>query len=265
LGQVDSRQDILTISFTLTKPAECPSLARSSKRKRRAAETIDFEIQIAQDKTSLRTRKGDTGSVVWKASVDFASMIMQHAKFPSDSQPSLFRTSELKNAHVLELGSGTGILSVALSSLVRHFTSTDIDDIVPLIQKNLVLNFPEWPHDSNVSLAPLDWVELQNTSKTNRSRFLKFDPVDLLLVVDCIYHPSLIPPLVETIDYLAIPDVTTVLVVVELRAEEPIREFLSRWLDLPAWEIWRVGSGNEQIMERPYALWVGVKCNSAPD
>ncbi|KAF9077960.1 putative methyltransferase-domain-containing protein [Rhodocollybia butyracea] len=262
LGQVDSHQDILTVNFTLTKPAESTSPARSFKRKGRRshdAEILDLEIQIAQDKTSLRTRKGDTGSVVWKASVDFASMILQDARFGSNTLPSLFDSSELKNAHVLELGSGTGILSVALSSLVRRYTSTDIDDIVPLIQKNLVLNFPQWPHESNVSLAALDWIELQKTSISNRSRLFKFDPVDLLLVVDCIYHPYLIPPLVETIDYLTTPDVTTVLVVVELRAEDVIREFLSCWLGLSFWEIWRIGSGEEQIMRRPYAMWVGIK------
>lgn len=155
------------------------------------------------------------------------------------------------------------MLCVALSPLVRQYTVTDIHDLVPLIQKNLVLNFPKWPLNSNVSLEPLDWLELQKLSPSNRSRFFKFDPVDLLLVVDCIYHPSLVPPLVETIDYMA-TDVTTVLVVVELRAEDVIREFLSCWLSLPSWEIWRVGSGEDQIMKRPYAMWVGRKQSNAP-
>lgn len=155
------------------------------------------------------------------------------------------------------------MLCVALSPFVRQYTGTDLHELVPLIQKNLVLNFPKWPLDSNVSLTSLDWIELQKASPRNRARFFKFDPVNLLLVVDCIYHPSLVPPLVETIDYIATPDVTTVLVVVELRAEDVVREFLSCWLSLPSWEIWRVGSGEDNIMKRPYAIWLGRKQNSA--
>lgn len=142
---------------------------------------------------------------------------------------------------------------------MRNYTCTDLPDLLPLIHKNLVLNFPEWPQDSNISLTPLDWVELQNTSPSNRSRVFNFNPVDLILVVDCIYHPSLIPPLLATIDYIAIPNVTTVLVVVELRAEDVIRDFLSCWLNVPAWEIWRIGKGGDAIMKRPYAMWVGMK------
>lgn len=76
--------------------------------------------------------------------------------------------------------------------------------------------------------------------------------------MDCIYHPSLLPALVETIDYLTTPGVTAVLVVVELRAEDVIREFLELWLNAStkgAWEIWHV----DEVMEGPYAVWVGWK------
>ncbi|KAJ3927468.1 MAG: putative methyltransferase-domain-containing protein [Lentinula lateritia] len=276
LGHVDSHQDILTVKYLLTNPvanlsaasesasfSELPLPARSkpSRRTRKkriasAPDVIELEIQIIQDKTALHSRKGDTGSVVWKASVDLAFSILQHEHFPSALHPFLDLT-ELKNAHVLELGSGTGILCVALSPFVRNYTCTDLPELLPLIHKNIVLNFPKWPQDSNISLTPLDWVELQNTN--NRSRGFNFNPVDLILIVDCIYHPSLIPPLLATIDYIAIPNVTTVLVVVELRAEDVIRDFLSCWLNVPAWEIWRIGKGGDAIMKRPYAMWVGMK------
>ncbi|KAJ3730005.1 putative methyltransferase-domain-containing protein [Lentinula guzmanii] len=280
LGHVDSHQDIVFLKFPLINPVAGSSSAsaasntsselESSKSRRRARkkrdthrpDVIELEIQIAQDKTSLRSRKGDTGSVVWRASVDLASAILQDAHFPPSIHPSLLDLSKLRNAHVLELGSGTGILGVALSPFVHRYTCTDVHDLMPLIHKNLVLNFPEWPHECNISLTALDWTELHRTSLSNRSRFFKFDPVDLLLIVDCIYHPSLIPPLLATIDYMTIPDVTTVLVVVELRAEDVIREFLSCWLNVPAWEIWRIGNGERDIMKRPYAIWVGIKHRS---
>ena len=49
-----------------------------------------------------------------------------------------------------------------------------------------------------------------------------------------------------------------VVVVVELRAEDVVREFLQQWLDLSAgaeWEIWSVGG----LLDGPYAAWVGWK------
>jgi hypothetical protein len=75
---------------------------------------------------------------------------------------------------------------------------------------------------------------------------------DLVLVVDCIYHPSLIPPLVSTLEYLcsqggeptrSSSSCTDVLVVPELRAEVLVREFLDRWLALGGQQIWSLNTG----------------------
>lgn len=57
-------------------------------------------------------------------------------------------------------------------------------------------------------------------------------------------------------DYLTVPGRTAVMVVVELRAEDVIREFLQIWLAKSTeWEIWSVGG----LMDGPYAAWVGWK------
>lgn len=83
LGHVDSRKDILSIRFELTAPSHQPSspskaaednsMSKSRKgkstRKARGKDEAPqiFEIELAQDKTALRSRKGDTGSVLWRA------------------------------------------------------------------------------------------------------------------------------------------------------------------------------------------------------
>ncbi|THU80520.1 hypothetical protein K435DRAFT_695448, partial [Dendrothele bispora CBS 962.96] len=272
LGHVDSHKDVLVVTLELTKPPEPDNVevhheksGRSRKKRpsshKRDLMGMDIEVQIAQDKTALRSRKGDTGSVVWKASVDFGHLILQNVHFPTHNICPLFDYAKLKKSHVLELGyisilSGTGLLSVLLSPLVQKYTATDIEDLIPLIQKNLDLNLSA---NSNVNAAPLDWLVIQKTTSKMRSQHFSFDSIDLLLIVDCIYHPSLLPALLETIDYLAIPGLTTVLVVVELRADDVIREFLDRWLKMACWTIWRVGGGDGCLMGRPYVLWVGVK------
>ena len=157
--------------------------------------------------------------------------------------------------YAIPCSAGTGLLSVVLSRYVRHYTVTDIDELIPLIRKNIARNMPPPPVPTsrskhpppaapNVTATALDWVALHAAPMPLRARLVPAEPVDLLLVVDCIYHPSLLPPLLTTIDYLTVADRTAVVVVVELRAEDVIREFLQLWLDLSAgteWEIWSVG------------------------
>ncbi|KAM5543188.1 hypothetical protein V8D89_003062 [Ganoderma adspersum] len=291
LGHIDSHEDVLTISLNIGRPAEeqtgkaddipaPPSNLkhkhrRASKRKvqgKRHDEIETIEVEIVQDKTALRSRKGDTGSVLWHASVDFAEVILRqlHRRSPY----SFFIPEPFASSHVVELGAGTGLLGVVLSPFVRHYTVTDIEELVPLIRKNVARNFsvpsassrklkspapgsPQLP-PPEVVVTALDWVQLHNTSVSLRPRLVPAEPADIVLVVDCIYHPSLLPALLTTIDYLTIPDKTAVVVVVELRAEDVIREFLQGWLEKSSqgeWELWSVGD----LLEGPYAVWVGWK------
>lgn len=180
----------------------------------------------------------------------------------------VYLQSILDVVHALLTRAGTGLLGIVFSSLVRQYTVTDIQDLVPLIIKNLALNnvvdraasvrSKSESTRGNVRAEALDWVSLHNCSLTARHSAYSYPPIDLLLVVDCIYHPSLLPALVDTINHLATPERTAVLVVVELRAEDVVREFLELWLTASgddAWEIWHV----HEAMEGPYAVWVGWK------
>ena len=170
-----------------------------------------------------------------------------------------------------------------LSPFVRRYTITDIEELVPLIRKNVARNKPvpvlaTPSHKSKLStpgsapqsptpavvISALDWVQLHNTPTSLRPKLVPVEPVDVVLVVDCIYHPSLLPALLTTINYLATPDKTAVVVVVELRAEDVIREFLQGWLEKSSqgeWEIWSVGD----LLEGPYAVWVGWKDTLSQD
>jgi hypothetical protein len=75
LGHVDSRKDVLTIKIELTPQPQTIHLDSSSQNKKprtsRKAQKVrgdkTIEIELAQDKTALHSRKGDTGSVLWKA------------------------------------------------------------------------------------------------------------------------------------------------------------------------------------------------------
>lgn len=77
LGHVDSRMDTLTVTFDLKAPRFVEDTVitpktrgsrrhkKTSQKRKEQGKTV--EIVLAQDKTALRSRKGDTGSVLWKA------------------------------------------------------------------------------------------------------------------------------------------------------------------------------------------------------
>jgi protein N-lysine methyltransferase METTL21D len=146
-------------------------------------------------------------------------------------------------------------LSLILSPLVRRYTATDIPALLPLLHKNISLNFPS---ANNITASALDWVLLHSTPSSQRARIFPMakDPPDLVLVVDCIYNPALVPPLLSTMSYLA-PAPVPVLVVVELRSVDVVREFLERWIESGEWEIWRVGGEEGGLLGVPYVAWVG--------
>lgn len=67
LGYVDSRTPVLSVKIELDLPTVQPSSRKkSSKGTRFRDQTMAVEVELAQDPTSLRSRKGDTGSVLWR-------------------------------------------------------------------------------------------------------------------------------------------------------------------------------------------------------
>lgn len=72
LGYVDSHKDVLEIKFELTNPLAPLSGSPTNSKRRKPRKPFltanrTVEIEIYQDKTALHSRKGDTGSVLWKA------------------------------------------------------------------------------------------------------------------------------------------------------------------------------------------------------
>ncbi|KAL1733294.1 putative methyltransferase-domain-containing protein [Schizophyllum commune] len=277
LGFLDSHHDTIELVIELdddpprTSSSAAPSPSSSGPSTPatevppvKPADPQSVQVELYQDKTRLHTTKGDTGSVLWRASIDFARMVLR--QYHHRSPDSFLERDSLLNLRVLELGAGTGLLPVLLSPLVKHYTATDIAGLTHLISKNVHLNAAD--HDlRNVVVETLDWEQLRSTSVSRRRKAFPDDAPDLILAVDCIYHPSLVGPLVSTINHFARPDKTTVVVVSELRAEDVLRGFLEAWLGSNGarWEIWHAGDGTDGpgLLGVPYVTWVGRKA-SAP-
>lgn len=190
------------------------------------------------------------------------------------SKTTLFHQN-ISEAHVLELGGGTGLLSLIIGSRVKSYTCTDLPELIPLIKKNIVLNCDLVPgHEESLLVEALDWKDVKNCPEALRPRLLSHiygkciqgvegnTGFDLVLAVDCIYNPSLVPPLLATIDHFAIPNRSVIMIVMELRDENVVREFLTQWLAMTGWEIRQVGNDNHpSLLDERFVVWVGRKMN----
>ncbi|QRV88886.1 protein-lysine methyltransferase C42C1,13 [Ceratobasidium sp. AG-Ba] len=263
LGSIDSLANTLTLNFTLHPPVldqpQGPQVTKGRSRHgkaRRESKDINqekvIEIEVSQDITGLRSRKGDTGSVVWRASVHLARLLLQQHFFPPlPPHSALLNPALLASAHIVELGSGTGILGRALPPLLAttgRITLTDLPELVPLLRKNA--------KSDKVSVEALDWTW----------PILPSFEADLVLCVDCIYNTALVRPLVRVLSTCRSP----VLVFIELRDEDVIRVFLEEWLNWEStsaggnpnekFQVWRLADG---LLHPRFAAWVGWKAEQS--
>jgi len=146
--------------------------------------------------------------------------------------------------------SGTGLLALGLSPLARRYTVTDIPALLPLLRKNLLSVPPTTA--GTITVEDLDW-----TLPALRQVDVSTDPPDVLLIVDCIYHPTLVRPLLTTMTAIAAPRHTVAVVVAELRAEDVLREFLEGWIEL-GWRVWSVAEG---VLGARWGMWVAWREN----
>ena len=295
LGFVDAKHGTIRISIEIPVDSAQRHASRRTKKKSSSAVLAMpnelLEIDIQQDLSRLHSSAGDTGSVVWQArwdrilqstctrsrvvrSVELARHLLchhRHARAGRLLEPHLLRT-----ARILELGAGTGALSILLSSRVGSWHATDIEALLPLIRKNHARN-QEQLGIAKVRIAELDWAwslkqfESLYSIMPEGPSMSHDGPIsndfDLVIAVDCLYNESLVQAFVDTLQKIRS---LFVIVVSELRSPEVLRLFLARWLAVqedgkPAWQIWRACGAGEQdadgppLLGRKYVVWVAWK------
>jgi predicted nicotinamide N-methyase len=171
------------------------------------------------------------GSVVW----DGALLLCAHlARRASDSW---------KSKHVLELGSGTGLVGLALAQRGAAVTLTDLAPLLPLLAANARLNAPETKQDGaseqavaemakdwekRVRVRELDWTHELDVETTAELRH-----VDLVVGADLLYvDEPVFSALLRTLQKLAPAEA----LLAGVRRHKGVDEYLARLRDAFALE-----------------------------
>ncbi|TKY89145.1 hypothetical protein EX895_001676 [Sporisorium graminicola] len=164
--------------------------------------SIDTSFRLIQ-----RNDTNSTGSSLWLSSQVLASYLLHtYSRAPhqtcSDAAPPMRKK-------VLELGSGTGLLSLLMARLGWQVTATDIPPVLdsvlrPNIEAGLYqlvhsgLAAPDQLHvcELDWTTSPDNWHPQPNTPSTPAQ---SAQNPDLIITADTIYEPSIVRPLLSTL------------------------------------------------------------------
>ncbi|CCK71612.1 putative protein-lysine N-methyltransferase KNAG_0H01980 [Huiozyma naganishii CBS 8797] len=142
------------------------------------------------------------GGKVWVAGELLCDYIVE--KSDEDDLLANWDTSKVqKFRNIIELGSGTGLVGLCVALLEKQFfhkgikvTITDIDQLVPLMQKNIELNCV----NTEMIAEELWWGEpLSGAFAPHSEGLSKVTSVDLILAADCVYLEKAFPLLEKTL------------------------------------------------------------------
>ncbi|ESP03382.1 hypothetical protein LOTGIDRAFT_237692 [Lottia gigantea] len=140
---------------------------------------------------------GDVGCVVW----DAALVLSKYLEKQNDE-----KKLDLSRKTVIELGAGTGVVSLVAGSLGAKVTITDLPEFLPLISLNIQEN--KALLTGEIKAETLIWGQVSDVMKKTEW--------DLILLADCIYYEESLEPLVRTMVELCGPR-TTILCCYEQR------------------------------------------------
>ncbi|KAG0361360.1 Methyltransferase-like protein 21D [Podila minutissima] len=198
-------------------------------------------LEIYEDSTG--TLRGGVGSTIWDAAIVLSKYL---------EKSELYAANKEKSVKVLELGSGTGIVGLAVARLLSakgiqgKVVLTDKESVIPLLQKNTEKNVSK---GVEVVAQVLDWEVIsgikaidskESTEESAKEAdagstgavvestpFVNLD-WDLVILSDCIWVPGLYASLVGTIETLVTLPATQLLIAFEKRNFSVEMEFFAK-------------------------------------
>ncbi|KAL4929953.1 protein N-lysine methyltransferase family protein [Aspergillus undulatus] len=137
---------------------------------------------------------------IWDAALASAMYLQQviaaNQGSPSPALQKLLQAERGSSLHVIELGSGCGIVGIALAMLLSNCSVllTDLPEVEEIITKNVAVARPA--HASEIRYRPLEWEEELPDNLFDTPN------IDLILVSDCTYNADSLPALVSVLGRL---------------------------------------------------------------
>lgn len=153
--------------------------------------TYDFTIrQQMSGPPAASTSTDATGRVVWPS----LFVLWERLRMDDGDYD--------KYSNILELGSGCGLLSMALSQQHngRRIVATDHPSALSWLESNIHLNKDRLRHSNTITVAPLSWDDHAAARRLVQTK----GPFDLILGSDLLYiAPSDYPNLMRTIQIVS--------------------------------------------------------------
>ncbi|KAG2494446.1 hypothetical protein HYH03_007498 [Edaphochlamys debaryana] len=156
----------------------------------------------------------DVGLVVWQAGFLLADHLLRHPPFATPGRRAsagVDPAAAWRPVRALDLGTGSGVVGIALAAAGAHVLLTDLPHVLPLAQRNLEANTDarvvrarvcvyRWGDDPQAADAGGEGAQGQ----AGVSPLAGFAP-DLLTAADVLYHQELLAPLMDSIRILSAP------------------------------------------------------------
>lgn len=126
----------------------CPIILSKGDDALEEEEQEDMTADIIKIEHTMATPLEDVGKQVWRGAFLLVDYIL--------SRPDFF-----KDCTVLELGGGTGIVSIIVAKVAKTIYCTDVgEDLLDMCERNVALNKHHFgPAGSTVKVRVLDWLE----------------------------------------------------------------------------------------------------------
>lgn len=146
--------------------------------------TYEYSASVSVDTDPSGELKAGTGATVWDSSLVLLKYLEQQYQKA---------TSQSEGLRILDIGSGTGIVGIALASLLPNskVVCTDKANVMPLLKHNILKS-----NLSNIEAVLLDWQD-KSTAINFMNAMTKFD---IVVMSDTITWPELYDGLVETLN-----------------------------------------------------------------
>ena len=136
----------------------------------------DKEALVLHIEQESKSHGDRTGCIVW----DCALATIGHICFMQQLQPG--GIWDVTGKRVIELGTGTGVVGIALALLgAASICMTDMEDALDLTRRNVKRNFPDGGAD--ITVVPLHWHEGWQASHPD----LASAPLDWIVGSDLVY------------------------------------------------------------------------------